>query len=206
MKVKLVFVYRNDDHSIYDVHDNDDDDDDDHDGPLQLIRPMPNEIRDYVSTKDYEHFCIHTIDPLLEALYEAEKSVQRCATYIMIIWIALFFIGALSLMSYNTTNYLYIWCILLVLMLIRVCVQCNSPAKQIQEEIRTECDNMSNHCSTHSHNKNICFKLVMKRVMRSADENGIHYNWKISHIVVTVLDKKDSDDDDTDVYTQLPCF
>ena len=67
------------------------------------------------------------------------------------------------------------------------------PRRQIQKEMRNECKNMSNHLSTSTDNhiKNVCFKLVMKSVMRRDSDGDAHYSQMISHIEVTISDKKD---------------
>ena len=80
LRVELDFVCRNEDHN----HDNDDG------RLLQLTRPMPNILRDYVTNHYYENVCIPKIDPLLETLYEVEKSCIRRMICILIISHGLF--------------------------------------------------------------------------------------------------------------------
>ena len=195
MKVTINFVHRNEGHDPINENDNTDIDD----GPLQLIRPMPNELVNYVIIKDYENFCIRKIDPLLEALYEAEKAVNQCRNFSIII---LFVLVILTIDSFAL-----LCCISLVLMFIIGCAQYNYPAKQIQGKIRAECENMSNQCSAGIHNKDVFFELVMRRVQESADKIGVlvqvQYSRKISHIAVTILDKQECD---SDYYRQLPNF
>jgi hypothetical protein len=198
MKVQLDFIHRNDDaysnnHSYC------------NDGPLQLIRPMPNQLRPYVTTEDYNNFCIEKIDPLIEKLYEQEKSFKSFRTCFMIISLVLFGIAGLSLYQGTEGIFLAIWFIVLMLIMLHLCVQCYYSGHHIHREIRAECENMSNHCSRR--NIIVAFELVMKRVWEGADEHGTHYSRKVSHISVTIRDKNDSDDDAdcNSCYKQLPC-
>ena len=99
MKLLLDFVH-NDSNSGSCDHD------DDMDGPLQLIRPMPDELRDYVTTRDYEKICIQNIDPLLEALYEMEKSAEQQRSTLTAIVLVLF-IGMFSVSFLADTDLMF---------------------------------------------------------------------------------------------------
>ena len=171
MRVQLHFVHRSendDDH--YDKYDIDNDD-----GPLQLIRHIPESLSAYVTASDYEDFCIRKIDPLLEALYETEESTRRSQTCILIVSLMLFVCGCLALFSESYDIFLVTWCVFFVLTLMSILVMQNFPGRQIEEEIRSECERMSERCNNSSNNNAtngtssssthlLFFDLVMKRV------------------------------------------
>lgn len=187
MIVILDFVHRNGDYDLMSYAD---------DRPLQLIRPMPDKLRDYVTAKDYEEFCIQSIDPLLVALHETEKTKNRWRIGISIILVILLLYAGISyFLTGDFDIELAIWgagCFV-VLILISICVDCNFTGKIIKGEIRTECEKMSYRCSAHSKSNTILFELVMKRVLESSDENGTYFTRKVSHINVTISDKKSYD-------------
>jgi hypothetical protein len=209
MKVILDFVHRNDNLSDDDYHSHhSDDDDDDYDdyGPLQLIRPMPDKLRPYVTTEEYDDFCLQKIDPLLKVQYEIEESREQYQTYFRIIFMVLFGIAVFSLYVGIEEIFISIWSIGLAFSMIHWCVQCHYSGHDIEEEMHTECGKMSNRCTATSRNAIVVFELVMKRVWESANETGDHYTRKISHIVVTIFDKKHYDYGDEDSYHEyLPC-
>ena len=99
--------------------------------------------------------------------------------------------------------------IAVVVIMIHIVTRCNFPGKQIENEIRAACEAMSHHCSRNNNSATststhiVFFKLVMMRVWESSDENGHHYIPKVSHINVTILDKKKYDSDVHDDYNCL---
>ena len=190
MKVILDFVHRNDNNNNQNRNGNDD-------GPLQLIRPMPNILRNYVTNTDYENLCIRKIDPLLGALYDAEKTERRLLIFSSLLIFVLFAICcAISLMmgiiAIAISVFIAFFCVTVVIMIIVSCYV-KYPGRQIQKEMRTECKNMSNQFSTSTggQNKNVCFKLVMKNVVQRDSDGNAHYSQVISHIEVTISGKKD---------------
>lgn len=133
MKVKLNFVHRDDD--MYDGKD---------DGPLQLIRPMPNipVLRDYVTTEEYQHFCIQTIDPLQEAFYEAVKSYRRNMLCMIITVYVLALIVIQSAFYGLVAVSLVLICTFAISIFIRGCYLIyiyTGAEKRLQVAIRTEC-------------------------------------------------------------------
>ena len=96
----------------------------------------------------------------------------------------------------------------MLLMLIRIVTKCNFSGKSVEDDIRVACEEMSDHCSSNNNNAtltNIVFlELVMKRIWEASDENGDHYTRKVSHINVTILDKKSYDYDNDGDY-ELMC-
>ena len=190
MKVRLNFVDRYDDG---------------YDGPLQLIRPMPNTLNDYVPSREYEHFCIRIIDPLLVALYKTEESTRRWLNCLRIISFLLFACGMVALFAGVNDGgsfgaFLVIWCFFAVLVLFSAYVHCNFSGRNIEDEIRSECEKMSHRCNSDTNRASLAsthwifFDLVMKRVLEASDENGDIYTRKVSHMNVTILDKKKDDD------------
>ena len=213
MRIRLDLVHRHDsgdnDHDYERCDDDDtvDDDDDDDDGPKQLIRPMPDRLRAYVTTNDYKDFCRQRIDPLLEELYETEESTRRRQTCLHnLIFFMLFVYACLAVFSGYYAIFLVMWSTSTVLILTSILARQNFSGREIEEEIRTECETMSERCNSSSNSATgssthyIFFDLVMKRIWMSSDENGHHYTRKLSHINVTILDKErygyDNDDRD----------
>ena len=182
--------------------------DDDVNRPLQLIRPMPDQLSDYITTRDYEDFCIQKIDPLLGALYETEKSAEEwwsiLITVLLVTFIGMFSMGFLFGVD-------LIFEVAPILMCIGVCffvagflMNCNFPGRRLHDAIRRECRDMADRCntknSTTNKNTTIGFELVLKRVWRgfSRDSNGQphhpHYDWKARNIRVSITDNSNTDD------------
>ena len=209
MKVLLDFVHRNDDIII---HTNDEDvqqhSEAGVDGPMQLIRPMPDQLRDYVTTNDYEDFCIHRIDPLLEALYETETRTNQYRSHVGIV-LFVFFIGSIAMVVLVPDDLLYsvvgpiLFGILCLLFMIGIVVHGNFPGRRLHEAIRQECRDMANRCNNNNRVMNkhtaMSFELVMKHAWRSTGytmHSGTHnhYDWKARYIRVRIADKNNTDD------------
>ena len=203
MKIRLDFVPRSDDYELESYY-NDDHDDDDDDGPLQLIRPMPDTLSTYVTAKDYEDFCIQKIDPLLEELYETEESTRRWLMCLRLFSFVLFLFAGFAIFIRDFGIFLIIWCIVAALIMNSIFVRCNYSGRIIEDEIRSECEQMSNRCNSNNNSAKsanthfVFFDLVMKRVWEASDENGHIYNRRVSHMNVTILDKKSYEYDGPD--------
>ena len=200
MKLLLDFVHDDSNSSSHNY-------DEDVYGPLQLIRPMPDKLRDYMTTKDYEDFCIRKIDPLLDELYEMEKSTEQRQSVLTAVVFVLF-IGMFSLFFLDDTDLMFklapiLMCMVICVFMVGLFMNCSFSGNQVHEAIRRECRNMADRCNTKNRamkkNITIGFELVMKRVWRgsSHDSNGHHhqhYEWKARYIRVSVTDNNDTDD------------
>ena len=203
MKLQLDFVDRNEtyknNHIGYgDQH-----------GPLQLIRPMPDQLRNYITTQDYEDFCIQKIDPLLEELYEAETSPIRFRySYVHFIMAVLLLVGfclvIMTIIDENMKKYNGIACFICVILLVVTShvknrlEACQFPERKLHDAIREECRHMSYRCDAYSRamNPNQChiywFELALQRGQSLLD----YRKMTVSHITVSVANKNHMNDND----------
>jgi hypothetical protein len=200
MKVQLDFVRRNDIHndSTYDD-----------DGPMQLMRLMPDQLRNYVTTQDYEDFCIQKIDPLLEALHETEKKTSRfwyCCMYTIMAMLLIVGLRLFIMIIYdeNMKNY-FKWTAILCLFALFVATSkiekmlesCKFADRKLHEAIRQECRNMSDRCNAKSRamDPNNCCTYWFELAMRRRRPFLLDYKMTVSHINVSVAERNHKDDD-----------
>ena len=201
LRLRLDFIHRNDD-DLFDTNDDDD-------GPLRLIRPMPERLRDYVSTNAYDDFCIHSVDPLLVELHKVEKSMRRRRSVLGKVAFVLYsgiiaatFLVQQELLMYVMYSALGITFIFGIIALFVNNGNDSSLGRELNEAIRCECQGMSNRCNFQyraaNQNIQISFELFPNDVLHNVyGDTYDNHDLGVRYIIVHISDNTIVSTDDS---------